>query len=201
MRGNRRRLYSRRQHLPDSATRRCGTPPYLWVQSVKPRGLCGRPPVSTANCSTPSVTQQRRAMHCIAAQRTSKRPTHGHKQIRSRLSAFACHGIGGCSFCLIDIPCRMDDDRFGQGGRWIPQVRYAVTAGPGARRLVPHQVPARRVHGAPPSPPPQFASLTELGTVRSSQGPPGARHLVTTFRATRGGHASRRSSNLTRCKA
>jgi hypothetical protein len=40
----------------------------------------------------------------------------------------------------------------------IPQVRYAVTAGYGARRSVPHQAPARRVHGACPSPPPQFSS-------------------------------------------
>jgi hypothetical protein len=50
----------------------------------------------------------------------SQRPTHGHKQIRSRLSAFACHSIGGCSFCLIDIPGWMDDDLFGQGGQVDP---------------------------------------------------------------------------------
>jgi len=82
-----------------------------------------------------------------------------------------------------------------------PFVRYAVTAGPGVRRLVPHQAPARRVHGARPSPPPQFSSLTEFGTVRSSQGPLGAGHLVTTFRATRDGHACRRSSSRTWRKA
>jgi hypothetical protein len=95
----------------------------------------------------------------------------------------------------------MDDDRFGQGGRWIPHVRYAVTTGHRARRSAPHQVPARRVHGTTPSPPSQFPSVTEFGAVRSSQGPPGARHLVTACRATRDGHASRRSSTLTRCKA
>src|SRR3954468_7849043 len=36
--------------------------------------------------------------------------------------------------------------------------RYAVTAGHGGRRSVPHQAPARRGHGAPPSLPPQFSS-------------------------------------------
>lgn len=45
-----------------------------------------------------------------------------------------------------------------KGPKWIPQVRYAVTAGHGARRSVPHQAPARRVHGTPPLPPPQFSS-------------------------------------------
>jgi hypothetical protein len=36
--------------------------------------------------------------------------------------------------------------------------RYALTAGSGARRSVSHRVLARRVHGAPPSLPPQFSS-------------------------------------------
>ena len=45
-----------------------------------------------------------------------------------------------------------------KGPKWIPQVRYAVTTGHGARRSVPHQAPARRVHGTPPLPPPQFSS-------------------------------------------
>jgi hypothetical protein len=35
---------------------------------------------------------------CIAAQRTSKRPTHGHRQIGSHPSVSAYHSIGGCSF-------------------------------------------------------------------------------------------------------
>src|SRR4051812_25048348 len=55
---------------------------------------------------------------CIAAWRTSKRPTHGHGQVRSRRSVSALHSIGGCFFCLIDIPFRIDDDLSGQG----PQV-------------------------------------------------------------------------------
>jgi hypothetical protein len=46
-----------------------------------------------------------------------------------------------------------------------------------------------------------FRHLTEFGTVRSSQGPPDARHLVTACRATRDGHASRRSATLTQCRA
>src|SRR4051794_1649692 len=46
-----------------------------------------------------------------------------------------------------------------------------------------------------------FRHLTELGTVRSSQGPPGARLRAMAFRATRDGHASRRGSNRARCKA
>src|SRR3954466_292520 len=87
-----------------------------------------------------------------------------------------------------------------RGAQRNPQVRYAVTGGPGVRRSVPHQAPARRVHGAPLLPPLQFSSLTEFSTVRSSQDAPGARHLVTACRATRDGHTSRRSSNLTWCK-
>jgi hypothetical protein len=35
----------------------------------------------------------------------------------------ALHSIGGCFFCLIDIPFRMDDDRFGQGGQVDPSGR------------------------------------------------------------------------------
>jgi hypothetical protein len=44
------------------------------------------------------------------------------------------------------------------GSKWIPQVCYAVTAGSGARRSVPHQAPACRVHGTTSSPPPRFSS-------------------------------------------
>src|SRR5690348_4774314 len=46
-----------------------------------------------------------------------------------------------------------------------------------------------------------FRHLTEFGTVRSSQGPPGARLRTMAFRATRDGHASRHSSTLTQSKA
>jgi hypothetical protein len=88
-----------------------------------------------------------------------------------------------------------------RGPKRIPQVRYAVTAGPGARRSVPHQAPARRVHGTPLLPPLQFSSLTDFSTVRSRQGAPGARLRAMAFCATRDGHASRRSSSLARCKA
>src|SRR5690242_11983072 len=45
-----------------------------------------------------------------------------------------------------------------RGPKRIPQLRYAVTAGPGARRSVPHQVLARRVHGTPLLPPPIFVT-------------------------------------------
>src|SRR6476646_6081509 len=38
-----------------------------------------------------------------------------------------------------------------------PQLPH-VTAGHGAWRSVPHQAPARRVHGTPPLPPPHFSS-------------------------------------------
>jgi hypothetical protein len=139
---------------------------------IRLRALCGRPPVSTANCSTPALRSN--VGSCIAAWRTSQRPTHGHRQIRSRrscLSASACHSIGGCFFGLIDILVGMDDDLSDQGPKRIPQVRYVVTARHGARRLVPHQAPARRVHGTPLLPPLQFSSLTEFGTVRSSKCP------------------------------
>ena len=34
----------------------------------------------------------------------------------------ALHSIGGCFFCLIDIPFRMDDDRFGQGAQVSPHI-------------------------------------------------------------------------------
>ena len=83
-----------------------------------------------------------------------------------------------------------------------PQLPH-VAAGHGARRSLCH-VPAPRVPpGARPTVPSQFSSLTEFGTIRS--GPrltrgTTPRHDIS-LRATRDSHASRRSSNLTRCKA
>ena len=87
---------------------------------------------------------------CIAAQRTSQRPPHGHRQIRSRRSVSACHSIGGCSFCLIDIPFRTDGDLSGQGLQADPSGPLPSNGRAWARRSVPHQAPARRVHGTPP---------------------------------------------------
>ncbi len=121
--------------------------------------------------ATSCVTQSRRAM--LPAQRTSKRP-HGHRQIRSRLSAFACHSISGCSYCLIGIPLRTDDDLSGQGPQADPSGLLRGNGRAWARRSVPHQAPARRVYGVPPLPPPQFPSYDGFGTVRSSQAPLGA---------------------------
>jgi hypothetical protein len=113
----------------------------------------------------------------------------------------ALHSIGGCSFGLIDILVGMDDGLSGQGDQVDPSGSLRSNGRAGARRSVPHQVPARRVHGAPHRCRRGFRHLTEFGTVRSSQGALGARHLVTACRATRDGHASRRSSTLTQCKA
>jgi hypothetical protein len=77
-----------------------------------------------------------------------------------------------------------DGDLLGQGPKRIPQVRYAVTSGPAARRSVPHQAPARRVHGTTHRRLRNFRHLTVFGTVRSSQDPPGARLRGMAFRAT-----------------
>jgi hypothetical protein len=95
---------------------------------------------------------------CITAQRTSKRPMHGHRQIRSRLSVCVCLSQHR-RLLLSSDRHRLDGDLSGQR----PQA--ADPSGPlrsngkaWARRSVPHQAPARRVHGACPSPPPQFSS-------------------------------------------
>jgi len=50
----------------------------------------------------------------------------------------------------------MDNDLFRQGTQVDPSGPSRSTGR--ARRSVPHQVPARRVHGATPSPPLQFSS-------------------------------------------
>ena len=88
-----------------------------------------------------------------------------------------------------------------RGPKRVPQVHYAITAWTGLRRSVPHQAPARRVHGTPLLLPLQFPSLTEFGTVGSRQDAPGARLRAMAFCATRDGHTGCRSSSLARCKA
>jgi hypothetical protein len=52
--------------------------------------------------------------------------------MHSRRSVSALHSIGGCSFCLIDIPFRMDDDLSGQGPQVDPSglLRSSLIAGP-----------------------------------------------------------------------
>jgi len=111
------------------------------------------------------------------------------------------HSIGGCSFCPIDIPFRMDDDLFGSGTQVNPSdpsrsngrvlghgVRYRI------RRRHVGFMARLDCH-------PTISSLTEFGAVRSSQGPLGAWRLATAFRATRDGQTCRRSSNRTWRKA
>ena len=54
-----------------------------------------------------------------SARQIGRRPGIGRSVPAYRcLPAF--HSIGGCSFGLIDIPFRMDDDLFGQGGQVDP---------------------------------------------------------------------------------
>jgi hypothetical protein len=121
------------------------------------------------------------------------------------VSAF--HSIGGCSFYLIDIS--FDRYPFADGWRpfrpgapkGIPQLRYAATAGHGARRSEAHQAPARRFMARAHRRLRNFRHLTEFGTVRSSQCLPGAPLRTVAFLATRDGHGSRRASNRVRCKA
>jgi hypothetical protein len=79
--------------------------------------------------------------------------------------------------------------------------RYAITAGHGARRSVPYQAPACRVHGARPSPPPQFSSSDGIRHRQIEPVPPDARLRIMALRATRDGHASRRGSNRARYEA
>ena len=79
--------------------------------------------------------------------------------------------------------------------------RYAITAWHRARRSVPYQAPACRVHGARPSPPPQFLSSDGIRHRQIEPVPPDARLRIMALRATRDGHASRRGSNRARYEA
>jgi len=42
------------------------------------------------------------------------------KYVYTVICIVAFHGIGGCFFCLIDIPVRMDNDLFGPGAQVDP---------------------------------------------------------------------------------
>jgi hypothetical protein len=133
--------------------------------------------------------------------------TPGYAMQHSALQIGRHAGIGGCSFYLIDIS--FDRYLFADGWRpfrpgapkGIPQLRYAATAGHGARRSEAHQAPARRFMARAHRCLHNFRHLTKFGTVRSSQCLPGAPLRSVAFLATRDGHGSRRASNRVRCKA